>query len=83
MAQDLFPSFAELFNSLGDIAGERVGDWIRDAVIAVMSVVGAAYLDSAWLLEWGGWGDLRAQLLMHDDDGSAGATDAIFAELAR
>ena len=83
MARHVCQSFAELSDSLGDIAGERVGDWIRDAVIAVMGLVGAASLDSAWLLEWLGWEDLRAQLLMHDDDGSAEATDAIFAVLAR
>ena len=83
MAQDLCESFAALSDSLGHIAGERVGDCIRDAFVAVMGLDGAAFLDSAWLLEWEGWENLRVQLLMHEDDDSAAATDAVFAMLSR
>ena len=50
MARYACPNFAELPDSLGDIAGERVGDWIRDAVVAVMGGQGDAFLDSQWLL---------------------------------
>ena len=59
-------SFAEISDSLGVIAGERVGDRIRNSVVAVLGSAGDAFLDSGWLLEWEGWEDLRETLLMHD-----------------
>ena len=76
-------SFAELSDSLGDIAGERVGDWIRDSVVAVLGCAGDSFLDSGWLLEWEGWENLRAMLLMHDAAADANETDTIFGALSR
>ena len=83
MARYVCPNFAELSDSLGDIAGERVGDWIRDAVVAVMGGQGDAFLDSQWLLEWEGWEDLRATLLTHDAAADADETDTIFRAISR
>ena len=70
-------SFAELTALLGDIAGERVGDWLRNSVVAVLGSAGDAFLDSGWLLEWEGWEDLREKLLMHNA-ADWNETDTIF-----
>ncbi len=83
IARHVCPNFAELSDSLGDIAGERVGDWIRDAVVAVMGGQGDAFLDSQWLLEWEGWEDLRATLLTHDAAADADEADTIFRAISR
>ena len=83
MARYACPNFAALSDSLGDIAGERVGDWIRDALVAVLGGEGDSFLDSQWLLQWEGWGDLRATLLTHDAAADAAETDTIFKAISR
>ena len=82
MAPYVSQSFAELSDSLGFIAGERVGDMIRDAVVMVLGPDGDSFLDSGWLLQWEGWAHLRETLLMHETAVDHSDTDTVFAAIS-
>ena len=83
MERYVWPSFAELSNSLGDIADLRVGDLVRDAAVGVTGLAADAFLDRECLLQWEGWEDLRTTLLMHDAAADAAETDFVCGAICR
>ena len=72
MPRPVCHKFEELSDSFGSIDGERVGDWIRIALMPDLPFATDAVLDSEWLLEWKGWDDIKLML---------STTDATLSEL--
>ena len=81
MARYVCASFAELSDSFGDLAGQPVGDRIRDYVVDQLGQDGEALLDSGWVLEWEGWNDVRETVRLHDAAEDGSDPEAVYEEV--